>query len=80
MVSFLMKIFFPLGRILHMMFGGLVSLIFCGYIIYDSKNLIATYSFKEYVWATVAPYVGFINYFLSLLTLFQASDSEAPDF
>jgi protein lifeguard len=58
-----------------MIYGALASLIFCGYIIYDTDNLIKRYSYDEYVWAAVALYIDIINLFLSLLTLFQASDT-----
>ncbi|XP_020094683.1 pentatricopeptide repeat-containing protein At3g22690-like [Ananas comosus] len=52
----------------------LAALIFCGYIIYDTDNLIKSYTYDEYVWAAVALYLNIINLFLSLLTLFRASD------
>lgn len=75
MVFALIQAFFPLGRISLMVYGGLAALVFCGYIIYDTDNLIKRYSYDEYVWAAVALYLDVINLFLSLLTLFRASDS-----
>uniref|UniRef100_A0A0E0KIY1 BI1-like protein n=1 Tax=Oryza punctata TaxID=4537 RepID=A0A0E0KIY1_ORYPU len=75
MVFALIQIFFPLGRISLMIYGGLAALVFCGYIVYDTDNLIKRYSYDEYVWAAVALYLDVINLFLSLLTLFRASDS-----
>ncbi|KAE8817875.1 BI1-like protein [Hordeum vulgare] len=75
MVFALIHAFFPLGRISLMVYGGLAALVFCGYIIYDTDNLIKRYSYDEYVWAAVALYLDVINLFLSLLTLFRASDS-----
>ncbi|KAK8444162.1 hypothetical protein SEVIR_9G094000v4 [Setaria viridis] len=71
----LIQLFFPLGRVSLMVYGGLAALIFCGYIIYDTDNLIKRYSYDEYVWAAVALYLDVINLFLSLLTLFRAADS-----
>ncbi|KAI0516344.1 hypothetical protein KFK09_009016 [Dendrobium nobile] len=68
------QIFFPMGRISHMIYGGLAALIFSGYIIYDTDNLIKRYSYDEYIWAAVALYLDIINLFLSLLTLFRAAD------
>uniref|UniRef100_A0A6V7QYA8 Uncharacterized protein n=1 Tax=Ananas comosus var. bracteatus TaxID=296719 RepID=A0A6V7QYA8_ANACO len=56
----------------------LAALIFCGYIIYDTDNLIKRYTYDEYVWAAVALYLNIINLFLSLLTLFRASDFNTP--
>ncbi|KAH0463951.1 hypothetical protein IEQ34_006737 [Dendrobium chrysotoxum] len=68
------QIFFPMGRISHMIYGGLAALIFSGYIIYDTDNLIKRYAYDEYIWAAVALYLDIINLFLSLLTLFRAAD------
>ncbi|XP_020085277.1 BI1-like protein [Ananas comosus] len=70
----LIQLFFPLGRISYMIYGGIAALIFCGYIVYDTDNLIKRYAYDEYVWAAVALYLDIINLFLSLLTLFRASD------
>ncbi|KAJ3673300.1 hypothetical protein LUZ60_006674 [Juncus effusus] len=75
MVFALIQLFFPLGRISLMIYGGLAALIFCGYIIYDTDNLIKRYSYDEYVWAAVALYLDVINLFLSLMTLFRAAES-----
>lgn len=58
-----------------MVYGGLAALIFCGYIIYDTDNLIKRYSYDEYIWAAVSLYLDIINLFLSLLTLLRAAES-----
>ncbi|XP_073051618.1 protein LIFEGUARD 2-like [Primulina eburnea] len=75
MLFSLVQIFFPLGRVSLMIYGCLASIIFCGYIIYDTDNLIKRYSYDEYIWAAVALYLDVINLFLSLLTLFRAAES-----
>ncbi|XP_039146033.1 protein LIFEGUARD 4-like [Dioscorea cayenensis subsp. rotundata] len=75
MVFALIQVFFPMGRISLMIYGGLAALIFCGYIIYDTDNLIKRYSYDEYIWAAVALYLDIINLFLSMLTLFRAADT-----
>lgn len=69
-----LQMFFPMGRISAMIYGCLASIIFCGYIIYDTDNLIKRYSYDEYIWAAVALYLDVINLFLSLLTVFRAAD------
>ncbi|URE14465.1 hypothetical protein MUK42_13390 [Musa troglodytarum] len=74
MVFALIQVFFPMGRISAMIYGALAAVIFCGYIIYDTDNLIKRYSYDEYIWAAVALYLDIINLFLSLLTLFRASE------
>ena len=70
-----MQIFFPLGRISVMIFGCLASILFCGFIIYDTDNLIKRYAYDEYIWAAVSLYLDIINLFLSILTLCSAQDS-----
>ncbi|XAR58575.1 hypothetical protein NMG60_11014026 [Bertholletia excelsa] len=69
------QLLFPLGKISVMIYGGLASIIFCGYIVYDTDNLIKRYTYDEYIWASVSLYLDIINLFLSLLTLFRAADS-----
>ncbi|KAJ8899427.1 hypothetical protein K2173_018401 [Erythroxylum novogranatense] len=71
----LIQVLFPLGRISLMVYGCLASIIFCGYIVYDTDNLIKRYSYDEYIWAAVSLYLDIINLFLSLLTIFRAAES-----
>jgi len=70
-----LQILFPLGKFSLMVYGGLASLIFCGYIIYDTDNLIKRFSYDQYIWASVSLYLDVINLFLSLLTIFRAAAS-----
>lgn len=58
-----------------MIYGGLGAIIFSGYIIYDTDNLIKRFTYDQYVWAAVSLYLDVINLFLSLLTLLRAADS-----
>jgi FtsH-binding integral membrane protein len=58
-----------------MIYGGIASLIFCGYIIYDTDNIIKRYSYDEYIWAAVSLYLDIINLFLSLMQVLRAADS-----
>ncbi|KAF5736800.1 BI1-like protein [Tripterygium wilfordii] len=75
LVFALIQIFFPLGKLSHMIYGCLAALIFCGYIVYDTDNLIKRFSYDEYIWAAVSLYLDIVNLFLSLLTLFSAADN-----
>ncbi|XP_006657498.1 protein LIFEGUARD 2-like [Oryza brachyantha] len=68
------QILFPLGKISQMIYGGIASLIFSGYIVYDTDNIIKRYTYDQYVWAAVSLYLDVINLFLSLMTLFRAAD------
>ncbi|KAM3335684.1 hypothetical protein ACQJBY_029901 [Aegilops geniculata] len=69
------QIFFPLGKLSHMIYGALAALIFSGYIVYDTGSIIKRYKYDEYVWAAVTLYLDIINLFLGLLTLFRACDN-----
>lgn len=71
----LIQIFFPMGKIGVMIYGCIASIIFCGYIVYDTDNLIKRYTYDEYIWAAVSLYLDIINLFLSLLTILRAADS-----
>ncbi|XP_078437355.1 protein LIFEGUARD 4-like [Wolffia australiana] len=68
------QLVFPLGKLSLMIYGALAAIIFCGYIIYDTDNLIKRYTYDQYIWAAVSLYLDVINLFLSLLTLFRAAD------
>ncbi|KAG5567549.1 hypothetical protein RHGRI_002925 [Rhododendron griersonianum] len=70
----LIQIIFPLGKLSVMIYGGLAAIIFCGYIVYDTDNLIKRHSYDEYIWASVSLYLDIINLFMALLTLFRAAD------
>lgn len=74
LVFALIQILFPLGKLSLMIYGGLAAIIFCGYIVYDTDNLIKRHSYDEYIWASVSLYLDIINLFLALLTLFRAAD------
>ncbi|KAK9992696.1 hypothetical protein SO802_027681 [Lithocarpus litseifolius] len=71
----LIQIFILLGKISVMIYSGLASLIFCGYLVYDTDNMIKRYSYDDYIWAAVALYLDVLNIFLSLLNLLDAADS-----
>ncbi|CAA0832140.1 Bax inhibitor-1 family protein [Striga hermonthica] len=74
MLFVLIQMFFPLGRTSMMIYGCLASIIFCGYIVYDTDNLIKRYTYDQYIWAAVALYLDVINLFLSLMTIFRAAE------
>ncbi|KAA8550827.1 hypothetical protein F0562_002511 [Nyssa sinensis] len=75
LVYSLVQVFFPPNKISLTIYGCLASIIFCGYIIYDTDNLIKRYSYDEYIWAAVALYLDIINLFLALLTIFRAAET-----
>ncbi|KAL2650968.1 hypothetical protein R1flu_019096 [Riccia fluitans] len=69
------QIFFPLGSIGSAIYGGVGALIFSLYIVYDTDNLIKTYSVDEYIWASVALYLDIINLFLTIMQVLRSTDN-----
>ncbi|CAM0876850.1 unnamed protein product [Alopecurus aequalis] len=69
------QFFFPLGKLGTMIYGCIGALIFAGYIIYDTDNVIKRYSYDEYIWAAVSLYLDIINLFLYLMQILRAADS-----
>ncbi|OVA13597.1 Bax inhibitor 1-related [Macleaya cordata] len=69
----LIQIFHPLGKLWVMIHGCLGTILFSGYIIYDTDNLIKRYSDEDYIWASVGLYLDAINLFLSLFNIFRVS-------
>ncbi|XP_023549073.1 protein LIFEGUARD 2-like [Cucurbita pepo subsp. pepo] len=63
----LIMMFFPMGKLSVKIYGGISALIFCGYIVYDTDNLIKRFSYDDYIWAAVSLYLDIINLFISLL-------------
>ncbi|KAL1220677.1 Protein LIFEGUARD 1 [Cardamine amara subsp. amara] len=61
------QIFHPLGKLSSMIFSGLASILFCGYIIYDTNTLIKEDKYDEYISAAIRLYLDIINLFLHLL-------------
>ncbi|KAF7033071.1 hypothetical protein CFC21_044197 [Triticum aestivum] len=51
------QIFFPLDKLSHTIYGALVALIFSGFIVYDSGNIIKRCTYDEYVLAAVILYL-----------------------
>ncbi|OVA03472.1 Bax inhibitor 1-related [Macleaya cordata] len=70
----LIQIFFPLGKLSLMIYGCLGAIIFSGYIIYDTDELIKRFTYDEYIWASVNLYLDIINLFMALLTIFGAAE------
>ncbi|KAG6574962.1 BI1-like protein, partial [Cucurbita argyrosperma subsp. argyrosperma] len=63
----LIMMLFPMGKLSVKIYGGISALIFCGYIVYDTDNLIKRFSYDDYIWAAVSLYLDIINLFISLL-------------
>ncbi|XP_020222367.1 protein LIFEGUARD 4 [Cajanus cajan] len=65
----LIQVFFPLGPTGRMVIAGIGALIMCGFIVYDTDDLIKRFSYDDYIWAAIAIYGDIINLFIYLLTI-----------
>ncbi|KAG5520398.1 hypothetical protein RHGRI_033095 [Rhododendron griersonianum] len=63
----LIQIFIPFGKLGSTIFGLLVTIIFSGFIIYDTDNLIKRCKYDEYIWASINLYLDIANLFLGML-------------
>jgi FtsH-binding integral membrane protein len=51
------------------------AIVFSGFIVYDTGNLIKRFSYDEYISAAINLYLDIINLFLALLNIFNAVDN-----
>lgn len=69
------QMFFPMGKLSTMIFGCLGAIIFSGFIIYDTDNMIKRYEYDDFIWAAVSLYLDILNLFIALINILTASDS-----
>ncbi|KAF3488488.1 hypothetical protein F2Q69_00056700 [Brassica cretica] len=74
-VTSFMQMFFPLGPTSVAIYGGISALVFCGYIVYDTDNLIKRFTYDEYILASVALYLDILNLFLTILRILRQGDN-----
>jgi len=72
----LMNMFFDFGLGGRMVFSLVGALLFAGYIVYDTSNLIHRHGPDDYIEASVALYLDIINLFLYLLQLLRMLQSD----
>uniref|UniRef100_A0A804M5H4 Bax inhibitor-1 family protein n=1 Tax=Zea mays TaxID=4577 RepID=A0A804M5H4_MAIZE len=64
----------PHPRTGTMVYGCIAALVFSGFIIYDTDNLIRVYSYDEYVAAAIELYLDIINLFQAILAVLEGVD------
>jgi hypothetical protein len=69
MLFSIIQLIIPLGPTGRMVFAGIGALVMCGFIVYDTCDLIKRYSYDDYIWAAIAIYGDIINLFIYLLSL-----------
>lgn len=65
----ILRMFFPMGGRMNLIYGCLGSLLFSVFIIYDTDNLIKRFDYDEYFQAAACLYLDILNLFSSLLTV-----------
>jgi hypothetical protein len=74
-VTSFMQMFMPLGPTSTAVYGGISALVFCGYIVYDTDNLIKRFTYDEYILASAALYLDILNLFLTILRMLNSRDN-----
>ncbi|GJN04519.1 hypothetical protein PR202_ga22073 [Eleusine coracana subsp. coracana] len=69
LVYLLIQVYVPLGTVGITVFGYIGTLIFSGYIIYDTSLLLKRYTYDEYVIAAISLYLDIINLFMAQISL-----------
>ncbi|KAL6841645.1 hypothetical protein ACP4OV_028584 [Aristida adscensionis] len=69
MVYLIIQIFFPLGRVGVTIYGCIATVVFCGFIIFDTNMLLKRHTYNEYVIAAISLYLDVINLFMAQLSL-----------
>ncbi|KAF3434982.1 hypothetical protein FNV43_RR22069 [Rhamnella rubrinervis] len=75
LLSSFIQMFFPLGSTSVAVFGAIGAIIFSGYIVYDTQNLIKRFSYDEYIWAAITLYLDILNLFLTILRMLRSGDN-----
>ncbi|KAK4477983.1 hypothetical protein RD792_017248 [Penstemon davidsonii] len=65
------QIFFPFGSTSVAIYSAISAIIFSGYIVYDTDNLIKRFTYDEYIWASVTLYLDVLNLFLTILRMLK---------
>ena len=66
-----MQMVYPLGSTTMAVYSAISAIIFSGYIVYDTDNLIKRFTYDEYIWASVTLYLDVLNLFLTILRMLK---------
>nr|GMD70561.1 BI1-like protein [Ipomoea batatas] len=69
------QMFFPLGSASTAVLSAISAIIFSGYIVYDTDNLIKRFTYDEYIWASVTLYLDILNLFLTILRMLKQAEN-----
>lgn len=68
-VTTLLQIFLPFNRTLDLVVAAFSALLFAGYTVYDTQQVMLHLSVEEYILGAIQLYIDFINLFLSILRI-----------
>ena len=75
-VGGLLNMFFLQSGMMHFVMSGASVLLFSGFILYDTSNILRYYGTDEYVSATLALYLDVLNLFIALLSIIGIMSDE----
>ncbi len=75
-VGGLLNMFFIQSGMMHFVMSGASVLLFSGFILYDTSNIMRYYGTDEYVSATLALYLDVLNLFIALLSILGIMSDE----
>ncbi|CAL5066831.1 unnamed protein product [Urochloa decumbens] len=77
MLYWIAQTLLPMGSVATTVYGCLAALVFSGFLIYDTDNLIKRHGYDEYVTAAICLYLDTVNIFMAIVTCLQgSSDSD----
>ncbi|KAG8373107.1 hypothetical protein BUALT_Bualt12G0136200 [Buddleja alternifolia] len=65
----LLRFAMPKEKLLHQVLGCVGALVFSGFIIYDTDNIIKRFDYDQYIEAAAGLYLDIINLFMALLSI-----------
>ena len=69
-------VFFPFGKTMDLVYAAGGTLLFSGYVVYDTYLINARLSPDEYIMGAISLYLDFINLFLNILRLLSNSQDR----
>ena len=70
------SVFLPPSSTTELIYGGLGSLIFCGYILVDTQLVMRHYHVEEEIAAAISLYLDIINLFLMILRILNSQQNN----
>ena len=72
-IGSLLNMFLFQSPMMHFMMSGVGVILFSGFILYDTSNIMRYYATDEYISATLALYLDILNLFTALLSILGLS-------